>query len=138
MQLPLTLAIIEGLEVVLGDERFIIPLAVVRECVELAGRPGRRRRVLAVIDLRGELVPYLRLREWFGVPGSPPAIEQIVVTETDGLRVGIAWTSSIGEHQTVIKPLGRLFRTCAASRARRSSATGASRSSSTWSNSSPA
>jgi two-component system chemotaxis sensor kinase CheA len=109
VRLPLTLAIIEGLEVVVGAEHFIIPLSAVKECVELAGRAraGSGRRLA---DIRGELVPYVTLRDWFSVPGDPPPLEQIVVTETDGFGVGLVVDYVVGEQQTVIKPLGRVFR----------------------------
>ena len=52
----------------------------------------------------------MRLRDWFQVPGEAPAREQIVVTETDDLRVGLVVDQVVGGQQTVIKPLGRLFR----------------------------
>ncbi len=110
IRIPLTLAIIEGLEVVLGGDHLILPLAVVKECVELVRRPGDEGRERALAEIRGELVPYVRLRDWFRVPGAAPAREQIVVTETDGQRVGLVVDRVIGGQQTVIKPLGRLFR----------------------------
>jgi two-component system chemotaxis sensor kinase CheA len=55
-------------------------------------------------------VPFVRLRDWFRVPGDAPAREQIVVTESDGQRVGLVVDHVVGGQQTVIKPLGRLFR----------------------------
>ncbi|HEY5998054.1 MAG TPA: chemotaxis protein CheA, partial [bacterium] len=109
VRLPLTLAIIEGLDVVVGGEHFILPLAVVNECVELlrdaAAAAGPRR----LAEIRGELVPYVRLRDWFAVDGEAPRREQIVVTEAEGFRVGLVVDAVVGEQQTVIKPLGRLF-----------------------------
>ena len=110
IRIPLTLAIIEGLEVVLGGDHLIMPLAVVKECVELVRRPGDDGRERSLADIRGELVPYVRLRDWFQVPGDAPAREQIVVTETDDQRVGLVVDHVVGGQQTVIKPLGRLFR----------------------------
>jgi len=110
IRIPLTLAIIEGLEVVLGGDHLILPLAVVKECVELVRRPGDHGRECSLAEIRGELVPFVRLRDWFRVPGETPALEQIVVTETDGQRVGLVVDYVVGGQQTVIKPLGRLFR----------------------------
>jgi len=110
IRIPLTLAIIEGLEVVLGGDHLILPLSVVKECVELVRRPGDDGRERSLADIRGELVPYVRLRDWFQVPGEAPAREQIVVTETDDQRVGLVVDHVVGGQQTVIKPLGRLFR----------------------------
>jgi len=110
IRLPLTLAIIEGLQVQVGDGFYVIPLSLVEECVELhrdaVDETGRQR----IINLRGELVPYIQLRRWFELPGESPDIEQIVITGVEGRRVGIVVDNVIGEHQTVIKSLGRVYR----------------------------
>jgi two-component system chemotaxis sensor kinase CheA len=110
IRLPLTLAIIEGLQVQVGDGFFVIPLSLVEECVELHQKdvdPSGRKRI---INLRGELVPYINLRRWFEIGGEPPEIEQIVITGVEGRRIGIVVDHVIGEHQTVIKSLGRVYR----------------------------
>ncbi|SNR60821.1 CheA signal transduction histidine kinase [Humidesulfovibrio mexicanus] len=110
IRLPLTLAIIEGLQVQVGDGFYVIPLSLVEECVELHQKdvdPSGRKRI---INLRGELVPYISLRRWFEIEGQPPDIEQIVITGVEGRRVGIVVDHVIGEHQTVIKSLGRVYR----------------------------
>ncbi len=62
------------------------------------------------VNLRGEIVPYIRIREWFEVEGESPPIEQIVITGLDGSRIGVVVDTVIGEHQTVIKSLGRVYR----------------------------
>jgi len=110
IRLPLTLAIIEGLQVQVGDGFFVIPLSLVEECVELHQQdvdPSGRKRI---INLRGELVPYICLRRWFEIDGEAPEIQQIVITGVEGRRVGIVVDHVIGEHQTVIKSLGRVYR----------------------------
>lgn len=110
IRLPLTLAIIEGLQVQVGDGFFVIPLSLVEECVELHQQdvdPSGRKRI---INLRGELVPYICLRRWFEIEGKAPEIEQIVITGVEGSRIGIVVDHVIGEHQTVIKSLGRVYR----------------------------
>lgn len=110
IRLPLTLAIIEGLQVQVSDGFFVIPLSLVEECVELHQKdvdPTGRKRI---INLRGELVPYINLRRWFEIEGESPEIEQIVITGVEGRRVGIVVDHVIGEHQTVIKSLGRVYR----------------------------
>lgn len=107
IKLPLTLAIIEGLVVRSGEELFILPLAVVEECLELSREErGDGKRIL---NLRGEIVPYVRLRDWLDIKGAIPEIEQVVVTTGDGTRTGIAVDEVIGQQQTVIKQLGRVF-----------------------------
>lgn len=64
----------------------------------------------AMLNMRGQAVPCLRLRETFAIPGPTPAIEPIVVVTVDGMRVGLAVDRVVGEHQTVIKGLGPLYR----------------------------
>ncbi|WFS64085.1 chemotaxis protein CheA [Pseudodesulfovibrio thermohalotolerans] len=111
IRLPLTLAIIDGLQVRVEDEYYVIPLSLVEECVELSRseveESGSGQRILY---LRGEIVPYIHIREWFNVEGENPPIEQIVITGVEGSRVGIVVDTVIGEHQTVIKSLGRVYK----------------------------
>ncbi|MHC1789249.1 chemotaxis protein CheA [Solidesulfovibrio sp.] len=108
VRLPLTLAIIDGLQVQVAGEYYVVPLALVEECVEMTrdGDAAEQR----IVNMRGEVVPVMQLRQLFGIAGQPPAIEPIVVVKVDGERVGIAVDRVVGEHQTVIKSLGRLFR----------------------------
>jgi two-component system chemotaxis sensor kinase CheA len=106
IKLPLTLAIIDGLQVRSGDEHYIVPLSLVEECVELPAETGQGGGRNRTIHLRGEIVPYIRLREVFGLSGRPPAIEQVVVTRHEGERAGLAVDEVVGQQQTVIKSLG--------------------------------
>ncbi|WP_353120356.1 chemotaxis protein CheA [Nitratidesulfovibrio sp.] len=112
IRLPLTLAIIDGLQVLVGGESYVIPLNHVEECVEHAtpsahgSAEGRQR----IINLRGEIVPYIRLRELFASSGPAPAIEQVVVVDAQGSRFGLVVDCVVGEHQTVIKSLGRIYK----------------------------
>jgi two-component system chemotaxis sensor kinase CheA len=106
IRLPLTLAIIDGLQVKVGEEFFVMPLAAVEECVELDACGGHGK----IVDLRGEAVPYIRLREHFEVRGEPPRIEQVVVVAVGDDRVGVVVDQVIGKLQTVIKSLGRFFK----------------------------
>lgn len=110
IKLPLTLAIIDGLQVHVQDEYYVLPLAQVEECVEHMSDPSDGGREQRLLNLRGEIVPYIRLREWFNIPGKTPGIEQIVITNVADTRVGIVVDNVIGEHQTVIKSLGRVYR----------------------------
>jgi|Deesub1362A_J573_1020465.scaffolds.fasta_scaffold00073_20 two-component system chemotaxis sensor kinase CheA len=110
LKLPLTLAIIEGLLVRIGQEYFIMPLSVVEECVELTREDVAKAHGRHIANVRGELIPYVRLREYFRIGGQMPDIEQVVITRTDGSRVGFVVDNVIGEHQTVIKSLGRFYR----------------------------
>lgn len=110
IRLPLTLAIIDGLQVRTEDEVYVIPLGQVQECVELTEASRRERDGSRLLDLRGETVPYINLREWFEIPGMRPAIEQVIIATVDKTRVGIVVDDVVGEYQTVIKTLGRIYR----------------------------
>jgi two-component system chemotaxis sensor kinase CheA len=110
VRLPLTLAIIEGLQVQVGDECFVIPLSLVEECVELDWRASEGSEGKQLLHLRGELVPYIHLRRWFAIDGERPVLEQVVITGVEGRRMGVAVDHVIGEHQTVIKTLGRVYK----------------------------
>jgi two-component system chemotaxis sensor kinase CheA len=110
LTLPLTLAIIEGLLVKIAGEYFVLPLSSVEECIELTRDDVQRAHGRRVIRVREQLIPYIRLRERFNINGNPPDIEQVVITMTDEQRVGFTVDQVIGEHQTVIKSLGRFYK----------------------------
>jgi two-component system chemotaxis sensor kinase CheA len=110
IKLPLTLAIVEGLLVGIADNRFVLPLSIVEECVELTRKDVAASHGRNIANIRGEIVPYIKLRHAFDIAGDPPDIEQIVITGVNGERVGFVVDSVIGEHQTVIKNLGKAYR----------------------------
>jgi two-component system chemotaxis sensor kinase CheA len=105
IRLPLTLAIIDGFVVGVGGATFVVPLDRVVECVELPSS-GLTRDCM---DLRGEVLPFVRLRSHFTVAGEPARRENVVVVEYAGARTGLVVDTLKGEFQTVIKPLGPLF-----------------------------
>jgi len=109
LKIPLTLAIIESLLVKIGDSHFVLPLAAIEECVELSREDIVTSHGRNVANVRGHLTPYICLREQFGVPGERPEIEQIVIVAVHGTRIGFVVDFVVGEHQTVIKPLGLLY-----------------------------
>jgi two-component system chemotaxis sensor kinase CheA len=111
--LPLTMAIIETLLVQIGPDRFLIPLSLVSECIELTRAAVAAAHGREMVTVRGHLVPYIPLRHRFAIGGEPPGIEQVVITEVNGLRVGVVVDQVIGEHQTVIKSLGRMYKNVA-------------------------
>ncbi|HNW35401.1 MAG TPA: chemotaxis protein CheA [Candidatus Ozemobacteraceae bacterium] len=108
--LPLTLAIIDGLLVNIGNQAFIIPVTVVEECIVLKASERKEHGHRKLAPLRGTLVPYLELRNRFGIQGKRPDIEQIVIARIRGERIGLVVDSVVGEHKTVIKPLGKVYR----------------------------
>ncbi|GAW65817.1 chemotaxis protein CheA [Geoanaerobacter pelophilus] len=110
VKIPLTLAIIESLRVQIGADSFMLPLALVDECVELTREDVARSHGRNLARVRTQMIPYIPLREHFRIQGDPPEIQQIVITQVNGVRVGFVVDQVIGEHQTVIKSLGRAYR----------------------------
>ncbi|MBL8469264.1 chemotaxis protein CheA [Methyloversatilis discipulorum] len=111
IRLPLTLAIIDGFLIGVDDARFVLPVDLIVECVELAGSGRLAARSRGYLDLRGEVLPLMWLRDLFDMSGDPPMRrENIVVVHFGAQKVGLVVDQLIGEHQTVIRPLGRMFR----------------------------
>ncbi|MFH2066459.1 MAG: chemotaxis protein CheA [Pseudomonadota bacterium] len=110
LKLPLTLAIIDGLMVNIGNNYFILPLSSVEECVELDKKKADKIKGRNILNVRGEVVPYIRLRDQFEIQQERPELEHIVITEVNGERIGFVVDSVIGGHQTVIKSLGPAFK----------------------------
>jgi two-component system, chemotaxis family, sensor kinase CheA len=110
LRLPLTLAIIDGLLVRVGDAYFVLPVACVLECIELTSKDIASANGKHMINVRGEVVPYICLREYFDIRTSRPEIEQIMVAETEEGRFGFVVDQVLGDYQTVIKNLGRFYR----------------------------
>jgi two-component system chemotaxis sensor kinase CheA len=106
IRLPLTLAIIDGFLTAVGKSSYVIPLDMVVECIELRDTTENRD----YLNLRGEVLPFVRLRDMFEMPGPQPSRENIVVVQYAGQKAGIVVDQLLGEFQTVIKPLGTLFR----------------------------
>ncbi len=107
IRLPLTLAIIDGFLVSLGEEHFVIPLDMVTECLEqddaqLDGTYG-------YLNLRGKPLPCLSLAAHFDLPQRASKRRNIVVVSQGRQQAGLIVDHLHGELQTVIKPLGPLF-----------------------------
>lgn len=109
LKLPLTLAIIDGFLTRIGAEHFIFPLSLVEECVEISPEDAAKAHGRCLARVRNQIVPYIRLRDHFGISGQSPSFEQIVIVSVDGKRVGLVVDTVVGEHQTVIKSLGRFY-----------------------------
>ena len=106
VRLPLTLAIIDGFLTGVGKASYVVPLESVVECIELGDAAGGRN----YLNLRGEVLPFVRLRELFEIGGEAPARQNVVIVHYAGKKAGLVVDELLGEFQTVIKPLGVLFR----------------------------
>ena len=108
LRLPLTLAIIDGFMVRVGQSRFVIPLDMVNECIELPAAMALDAAT-SYLNLRGEVLPFIYLNQLFGLDESTSDRRSIVVVRYGKQSAGLVVDQLLGEFQTVIKPLGKLF-----------------------------
>ena len=109
--LPLTLAIIDGLQVKVNDSIFIISMKDVRECLELtAGSFAFKRH--NIMSIRDKLVPCVRLRSFMSIADdlNLDRKEEAVVVNAGKTVLALIVDRVIGDYQTVIKPLGRMYK----------------------------
>ncbi|WP_082702750.1 chemotaxis protein CheA, partial [Pseudacidovorax intermedius] len=104
VRLPLTLAIINGFQVAVGNAVFVLPLEAIEECIEFREDSGHD-----YTELRGQVLPFIRLRSLFAVQGAATARQSIVVVRQGGQRFGLIVDRLLGEAQAVIKPLAPMF-----------------------------
>ncbi|WP_420427996.1 chemotaxis protein CheA [Algiphilus sp.] len=108
LRLPLTLAIIDGFLVTVGTEKYVIPVELIRECIEVPTLQSDSGG-FGICNVRGAVLPFVRLSRWFNRPDSDNKRPNMVVAQVGDRYVGLVVDRLLGESQTVIKPLGRLF-----------------------------
>jgi two-component system chemotaxis sensor kinase CheA len=117
VRLPLTLAIMDGMSIGIGDETYILPLASVIESfqveegmIQTVGSSGR------VVKVRDEYMPVVALADEFRVPrlappdGAAAVPEILVIVEADGKRLAAIVDELLGQHQVVVKNLESNYR----------------------------
>ncbi len=109
IRLPLTLAIIDGFLVGVNDSVFVVPLDMVEECIEFTDAARKEANGREFVNLRGQVLPFIQIRDLFEIGGQPGRRENILVVRYAGQRAGLVVDELLGEAQTVIKPLGKLF-----------------------------
>ncbi|SFH86647.1 two-component system, chemotaxis family, sensor kinase CheA [Pseudomonas syringae] len=109
IRLPLTLAIINGFLVGIDQSTYVIPLDMVQECIELDEHNRQLTRDSGYLDLRGEVLPLVYLRDHFNHEGPAARRQNVVVVRYTEHKAGLVVDDLLGEFQTVIKPLGKLF-----------------------------
>ena len=109
IHVPLTLAVVRGLSVAAGGQTYVVPLDHVVECLEFPQMPGSTAGARGVLDLRGQPLPYIRLRDVLQLDEDRPADENVVVIEHDSHQIGLVVDALLGESETVIKPLSRVL-----------------------------
>jgi two-component system, chemotaxis family, sensor kinase CheA len=109
IRLPLTLAIIDGFLMGVSTSAYVVPLDMVEECIELTDGKSSNKARGNMLNLRGEVLPLIRLREYFALAGRSGRRENVVVVKYAGNKAGLVVDELMGEFQTVIKPLGKIF-----------------------------
>ena len=120
IRLPMTMAILNGFVVGVGEERYVIPLNSVVECLDFSDGKGKSESGLpdpaakpparGLIDLRGRALPYCRLREYFRLGGTPGRKENAVVIFHHERSAALVVDTIYGEIQAVVKPLGEILK----------------------------
>jgi two-component system chemotaxis sensor kinase CheA len=110
LHLPFTLAIIEGLLVRIGDEKYVFPLSMVQACMELNREQRDSHGKKRLVEYRDSVIPYIRLRELFTDQGELPEREHLVIIQAESGTTGFVVDEVIGDHQTVIKNMGKLYK----------------------------
>ena len=118
IQLPLTLAIIDGFNISVNQEDFIIPLDMIQECVTLNETQIEEASMHNYITLREEVLPLIQLKSYFNLEEGDNnrdmvemnRHENVVVVQFGKNKVGLTVDVLLGETQAVIKPMGRIFK----------------------------
>lgn len=106
IRLPLTLAIIDGFLVSVGEIKMVLPQDMVLECIQL---PEEHDPMHDFVNLRGEVLPFVQLNRLLQVPSHPNQRQNIVVVQYGTFRAGVVVDRLHGGLQAVIKPLGEIF-----------------------------
>ncbi len=105
IRLPLTLAIISGFQVIVGDMVFVLPLDLVVECINLTSYPANNN----IVTLRGEPLSFINMRSLFDMPLRNMPRQNMLIVQYAEYRIGLLVDELQGECQAVVKPLNTLF-----------------------------
>jgi two-component system, chemotaxis family, sensor kinase CheA len=103
IRLPMLLSIIDTLLIRSENQYFAIPLSEVHNC-SLVSSNELDENINDQITLAGELIPYINLRKVFGIKGTVPGKQKIVILESNNRNIGLITDEVIGEYQAVLKP----------------------------------
>ena len=109
IHLPLTLAIIDGFMVKIADSFYVLPLDMVTECTEICKEELNSKEGGNYINLRGDVLPFMKMRDFFRESAGEPNKAKVVIVEYSRKKFGLVVDDLIGEFQTVIKPMGKIF-----------------------------
>lgn len=113
VRLPLTLAILDGMSIAVGDQTYILPLSYVIESFQpRMGDIKTLSNQARVIQVRGEYLPVVVLHELFNIKPQSADFTQgiMVVIDADGIKAALFVDALVGQHQVVIKSLEANYR----------------------------
>jgi two-component system chemotaxis sensor kinase CheA len=112
ISLPLTLAILDGLSVAVGDEKFIIPLNSIIESLQPTAASLKTINGRNVVQVRGDYIPIIRLYELFNMKAlvTEPEKGILVLIDVDGEKAAVLVDALLDEHQVVIKSIETNYR----------------------------
>ncbi|HBV20407.1 MAG TPA: chemotaxis protein CheA [Nitrosomonas sp.] len=113
IRLPLTLAILDGLSVAVGDQMFIVPLTYITESLQIKNADIKTvRGVGRIVHVRGDYLPVIALHEIFNIKPNATRIEDgiLVILDAEGRKAAMFVDALIGQHQVVIKSLESNYR----------------------------
>ncbi|MFA9374671.1 MAG: chemotaxis protein CheA [Poseidonibacter sp.] len=114
IMLPLTLAILDGLDIAVGDQKYILPLSSIVESLQptsdMIKKIGDGTQDLLM--LREEFIPVVRLHQLFGLKRSFDNLEDgmLIVVKSGNTKVALSIDEFLNQHQVVVKPLDKNFR----------------------------
>ncbi len=109
LKIPLTLAIIDGLLVKIGQGFYVIPVSVINECVELTREEADKAFAANMMSFRGEPLPYLSLKAFLDGDRQTGDVEKVVVMDILDTQIGMSVDHVAGQIQAVIKSLGTIY-----------------------------
>ncbi|PTN11401.1 chemotaxis protein CheW [Nitrosomonas aestuarii] len=113
IRLPLTLAILDGLSVAVGDQMFIVPLTYITESLQIKNTDIKTvNGVGRVVHVRGDYLPVIALHEIFNIKPNATRIEDgiLIILDAEGHKAAMFVDALIGQHQVVIKSLENNYR----------------------------
>lgn len=108
IMIPLTLSIIDTLYITVDDFRFLIPLSDIDECLSEHTSKIEFKDIKHMV-LKGHRIPFVDLRRTLNIATQPPAVQNFVIIRKNDQKFILLVDKIKGEHQAVIKPMGRVF-----------------------------
>lgn len=114
IMLPLTLAILDGLDIRVGDQKYILPLSSIVESLQPTANMIKKigDGTQDLLMLREEFIPVVKLHKLFGLKKSFEKLEDgmLIVVKSGNTKVALSIDEFLNQHQVVVKPLDKNFR----------------------------